>query len=43
MCLVSGSLQRIFEVFENDIFDCKILWLVGDGEIQGNSVAFFVL
>ena len=22
-CLVSGSLRRILEVFENDIFDCN--------------------
>ena len=30
-----------FEVFENDIFDCKVLWMVGEGE--WNSVGFFVL
>ena len=36
MCLVSGSF-----VFENDIFDCKVLWMVGKGE--WNSVGFFVL
>ena len=29
-----------FEVFENDIFDCKVLWMVGKGE--WNSVGFFV-
>ena len=23
ICLVSGSLRRILEVFENDIFDCN--------------------
>ena len=40
MCFVSGSLRRI-EVFENDIFDCKVLWMVGKGE--WNSVGFFVL
>ena len=40
MCLVSGSLQRIF-VFENDLFHCKVLWMVGKGE--WNSVGFFVL
>ena len=27
--------------FENDIFDCKVLWVVGKGE--WNSVGFFVL
>ena len=21
-----------FEVFENDLFDCKVLWMVGEGE-----------
>ena len=41
MCLVSGSLRRIGEVFENDIFDCKILWMVDKGEC--NFVGFFVL
>ena len=30
-----------FEVFENDIFDCKVLRMVGEGE--WNSVGFFVL
>ena len=25
MCLIPGSLRRIFEVFENDIFHCKVL------------------
>ena len=30
-----------FEVFENDIFDCKVLWMVGEG--AWNSVIFFVL
>ena len=32
MCLVSGSLRRILKFFENDIFDCKVLWMVGKGE-----------
>ena len=41
MCLVSGSLRRILKVFENHIFDCKVLWMVGKGE--WTSVAFFVL
>ena len=30
-----------FEIFENEIFDCKVLWMVGDGE--RNAVGFFVL
>ena len=38
MCLVSRSLRT---VFENDIFDRKVLWMVGEGE--WNSVALFVL
>ena len=25
MCLVSGLIAENFEVFENDIFDCKVL------------------
>ena len=42
MCLVSGSLRRLnFKVFENDIFDCKVLWVVG--KCEWNSVDFFVL
>ena len=41
MCLVSGSLRRILEVFDNAIFDCKVLWMVGKGE--WNSAGFFVL
>ena len=36
MCLVEN-----FEVFENDIFDCKVLWVVG--KCEWNSVGFFVL
>ena len=43
MCLVSGSLRRIFEVFENDIFDCKVLWVVAIGKCEWDSVGFFVL
>ena len=27
ICLVSGLLRRILN-FENDIFDCKVLWMV---------------
>ena len=30
-----------FEVFDNNTFDCKVLWKLGQGE--WNSVAFFVL
>ena len=41
MCLVSGSVVENFEVFENDIFDCKVLCMVGEHE--WNSVGFFVL
>ena len=41
MCLVSGSFAENFEVFENDIFDCKVLWVVG--KCEWNSVGFFVL
>ena len=36
-----GIIAKNFEVFENDIFDCKILWMVGEGE--WNSVGFFVV
>ena len=41
MCLVSGSLQRIFNFLRITFFDCKVLWMVGEGE--WNSVGFFVL
>ena len=44
MCLVSGSLGRILKflrILQYYIFDCKVLWLVGEGE--WNSVGFFVL
>ena len=41
ICLFSGSLQRILKVFENDIFDWKVLWVVG--KCEWNSVGFFVL
>ena len=30
-----------FELFDNDTFDCKVLWKLGQGE--WNSVGFFVL
>ena len=33
--------ENDFEVFENDIFDWKVLWMVGKGE--WNCVGFFVL
>ena len=38
-----GIIAENFRVFEiiNYIFDCKVLWLVGEGE--WNSVGFFVL
>ena len=36
-----GIIAENFEVFENDNFDCKVLWLVSRGE--WNSVGFFVL
>ena len=36
-----GIIAKNFEVFENYIFDCKVLWMIGEG--VWNSVAFFVL
>jgi len=36
-----GVIAENFEVFEIDIFDCKVLWMVGKGE--WNSVGFFIL
>ena len=36
-----GIIAENFEVFENDIFDCKVLWVVG--KCEWNSVGFFVL
>ena len=36
-----GIIAENLEVFENDTFDWKVLWIVGEGE--GNSVGFFVL
>ena len=36
-----GIIVEDFEVFENDIFDYKVLWMVGNGE--RNSFGFFVL
>ena len=36
-----GIIAKNFEVFENYIFDCKVLWMVGEG--KWNSVGFFVL
>ena len=36
-----GIISENFEVFENYIFDCKVLWIVG--EAAWNSVGFFVL
>ena len=36
-----GIIAESFKVFENDIFDCKVLWVVGKSE--WSSVGFFVL
>ena len=36
-----GIIAENFEVFEKDIFDHKVLWMVGEDE--WNSVGFFVL
>ena len=36
-----GIIAENFEVFENDIFDCKVFWVVG--KCEWNSVGFFAL
>ena len=36
-----GIIVENFVLFENYIFDCKVLWMVGEGE--WNYVGFFVL
>ena len=36
-----GIIAENFVVFENDIFYCKVLWMVGESE--WNSLVFFVL
>ena len=36
-----GIIVENFEVFENDIFDCKVLSMVG--KCVWNSAGFFVL
>ena len=36
-----GIIAANFEVFENDIFNCKVLWMVGESE--WDSVGFFAL
>lgn len=36
-----GIIVENFDVFESDIFECKVLWMVGGGE--WNSVGFFTL
>ena len=36
-----GIIAENFEVFENDILDCKVLWV--GGKCEWNSVGFFVL
>ena len=41
MCLVLDITAENCEIFEHEIFDCKVLWMVGEG--QRNSVGFFVL
>ena len=38
---MSGGRENMCLVFENDIFDCKVLWVVG--KCEWNSVGFFVL
>ena len=35
------TIAQNFEIFKNDIFDCKVLWMVVTGE--WSSVGFFVL
>ena len=41
MCLVPGSLWSILTLFENKIFVFKVLWMVGECEM--NSIGFFVV
>ena len=36
-----GTIAENYEIFENDIFDCKVLWMVGESE--SNSVVFFIM
>ena len=36
-----GNIAENFEVLENDIFDCKVLCVVG--KCEWNSVGFFML
>ena len=36
-----GIIAENFEVFGNDIFDSKVLWVIG--KCERNSVGFFVL
>ena len=36
-----GIVAENVKVFDNDSFDCKVLWKLGRGE--WNSVGFFVL
>ena len=40
LAVVQRIITKNLEVFDNDIFDCKVLWMVGEGE--WNSVGFFV-
>ena len=37
----AGIIAENFEVFENYIFDCKVLWMIA--EAVWNSVGFLVL
>ena len=37
----AGIIAENFDVFENYIFDCMALWVIGEG--VWNSVGFFVL
>ena len=36
-----GIIAENFKFFENDIFDCKVLWVVG--KCEWNFVGFFVV
>ena len=37
-----GFITENFEVFENDIFDCKVLWMVGKGEWNSVGSPFYL-
>ena len=38
---IFGVIAENFEVSESDIFDCKVLWMVGEDE--WNSLGFYVV